>query len=83
MKIQNGYVAASTKAVTSFYNPIQTRSAEIIRSTANSAQFLDRDTNPGFADVTVAAMIQHFFNDPANVKSQLKALQGQAKLVTS
>lgn len=83
VKIQNGYVAASKNADTSFYNPIQTRSAEIIKSTANIAQFLDRDTNPGFADDTVAAMIQHFFNDPGNVKSQLSALQGQAKLIAN
>lgn len=83
VKIQNGYVAASKNADTSFYNPIQTRSAEIIKNTKHIAQFLDRDTNPGFADDTVASMIQQFFNDPGNVKSQLTALQGQAKLVAN
>ena len=57
-------VAAATNADTSSYNAIQKKSAQIIGSSKNIAQFLDRDTNPDFADNTVAAMIQSFFNNP-------------------
>ena len=74
-------VAAATNADTSNYNPIQTASAKLIASSKNIAQFLDRDTDPGFADTTVAAMIQSFFNNPSQVQSQLKALEAQAKTV--
>src|SRR5665213_432696 len=74
-------IAAATNADTSTYNPIQQKSVEIIKSSKNIAQFLDRDTNPDFADNTVAAMIQSFFNAPTQVASQLKALEGQAKTV--
>ena len=43
-------MAAATNADTSNYNPIQTASAKLIGSSKNIAQFLDRDTDPDFAD---------------------------------
>ena len=74
-------VAAATNADTSNYNAIQKKSAQIIGSSKNIAQFLDRDTNPQFADDTVANMIDSFFNSPNDVQSQLKSLESQAKQV--
>src|SRR5665213_310992 len=81
LKTDPSDIAAATNADTSTYNPIQQKSVELIKASKNIAQFLDRDTNPDFADNTVAAMIQSFFNDPGAVASQLKALEGQAKTV--
>lgn len=74
-------VAAATNADTSNYNAIQKKSAQIIASSKNIAQFLDRDTNPQFADDTVANMLDSFFNSPNEVQSQLKSLESQAKQV--
>jgi multiple sugar transport system substrate-binding protein len=74
-------IAAASNADTSNYNPIQQKSVELIKASKNIAQFLDRDTNPDFADNTVAAMLQSFFNSPNEVASQLTALEGQAKTV--
>jgi multiple sugar transport system substrate-binding protein len=74
-------VAAATNADTSNYNAIQKKSVEIIGASKNIAQFLDRDTNPQFADDTVANMIDSFFNSPNEVASQLKSLESQAKQV--
>jgi multiple sugar transport system substrate-binding protein len=74
-------IAAATNADTSNYNAVQQKSVQLIAASKNIAQFLDRDTNPDFADNTVAAMIQSFFNDPSQVSSQLNALEGQAKTV--
>ncbi len=76
-------IAAATNADTSTYNPIQQKSvADHQGSSKNIAQFLDRDTNPDFADNTVAAMIQSFFNNP-KVRSHRSSrpLKGQAKTV--
>lgn len=81
LKTDPSDVAASFKADTSGYNAVQKKSAELIGSVKHIAQFLDRDTNPGFADTTVAAMIQKFFDNPNDVASQLKALEAQAKSV--
>jgi multiple sugar transport system substrate-binding protein len=74
-------VAAATNADTSNYNAIQKKSAQIISGSKDIAQFLDRDTNPDFADNTVSAMIQSFFNNPKDAASLLKGLEGQAKTV--
>jgi multiple sugar transport system substrate-binding protein len=74
-------VAAATNADTSNYNAIQKKSAQVISSSKDIAQFLDRDTNPDFADNTVSAMIQSFFNNPKDAASLLKGLEGQAKTV--
>jgi multiple sugar transport system substrate-binding protein len=74
-------VAAATNADTSNYNALQKKSVEIIGASKNIAQFLDRDTNPQFADDTVANMIDSFFNNPGDVQSQLKSLESQAKQV--
>ncbi len=74
-------ISAATDADTSKYNAIQQKSAEIIKNSKNIAQFLDRDTNPDFADNTVANMITSFFNSPNDVASQLKSLESQAKTV--
>ena len=74
-------VAAATNADTSHYNAIQLKSAQIIKSSKDIAQFLDRDTNPDFADNTVSAMIQSFFTTPKDAASLLKGLEGQAKTV--
>jgi multiple sugar transport system substrate-binding protein len=74
-------VAAATNADTSQYNAIQLKSAQIIKSSKDIAQFLDRDTNPDFADNTVSAMIQSFFTTPKDAASLLKGLEGQAKTV--
>jgi len=74
-------VAAATNADTSNYNAIQKKSVQIIGASKNIAQFLDRDTNPDFADNTVANMIDSFFTNPGDVASQLKSLESQAKQV--
>jgi multiple sugar transport system substrate-binding protein len=74
-------VAAATNADTSNYNAIQLKSAQIIKSSKDIAQFLDRDTNPDFADNTVSAMIQSFFSSPKDAASLLNGLEGQAKTV--
>jgi multiple sugar transport system substrate-binding protein len=74
-------VAAATDADTSNYNAIQLASATLIKNSKDIAQFLDRDTNPDFADNTVSAMIQSFFTTPKDAASLLKGLEGQAKTV--
>jgi len=81
LKTDPSDVAAATNADTSNYNAIQKKAAQIIGSSKDIAQFLDRDTNPDFADNTVSAMIQSFFSSPKDAASLLKGLEGQAKTV--
>jgi len=56
-------VAAGKDADTSGYTAFQKKSAEIIAGSKAIAQFLDRDTDPGFATQMIA-FLQTFLKDP-------------------
>jgi multiple sugar transport system substrate-binding protein len=74
-------VAAATDASTTNYNALQKKAAELIRSTKNIAQFLDRDTRPDFASPVVIPAIQAFLKNPNDVDGVTKSLQQQAKSI--
>jgi multiple sugar transport system substrate-binding protein len=76
-------VALATDASVPTYNAIQKKSVEAIGKTKNIAQFLDRDSDGGFADNTVAAAIDKFIEDPTSstIKSIQSSLEAQAKTV--
>jgi multiple sugar transport system substrate-binding protein len=71
-------VGVATNMNTSGYNAVQQKSVEIIKSTKNIAQFMDRDTDPGFADTVMIPAIQSFINSPGNYSSMLKSVEAQA-----
>lgn len=62
----------------STYSPLQQRYAELISSTPNIAQYLDRDTRPDFSAPVVLPAFQDFLNDPSRVDSILESVQSQA-----
>ncbi|QDZ14519.1 ABC transporter substrate-binding protein [Humibacter ginsenosidimutans] len=76
-------VALANDADVPSYNAIQKKSVEVIKACKNVAQFLDRDSDPGFADNTVAAAVDKFINSPtpATIKSIQSSLEAQAKTV--
>jgi multiple sugar transport system substrate-binding protein len=74
-------VAAATDASTANYNALQKKAAEIIGSTKNIAQFLDRDTRPDFASPVVIPALQTFLKNPNDVDGVTKSLQQQAKSI--
>jgi len=76
-------VALATDANVPTYNAIQKKSVEVIKACKNVAQFLDRDSDPGFADNTVAAAVDKFINSPtpATIQSIQSSLEAQAKTV--
>ncbi len=65
------------------YNAIQKKSVQVIAKCQHIAQFMDRDSDPGFADNTVAAAIDSFVNNPSssNIASIQKSLEAQAKSI--
>jgi len=65
------------------YNAIQKKSAQVIGQTKAVSQFLDRDTDAGFADNTVAAAIDKFINSPtkSTISDIQSSLEAQAKSV--
>ena len=64
---------------TSAYNAVQKKSVEIIQNTKNIAQFMDRDSVPGFIDNVVEPQIQQFItNNGSGISGILSTIEGQA-----
>jgi multiple sugar transport system substrate-binding protein len=83
LKYDQWDVALATDAKVPSYNAIQKKSVQVISQCKAVAQFMDRDSDPGFADNTVAAAIDKFIQDPSsgNIKSIQSNLEAQAKSV--
>ncbi len=81
LKTDSNDVAAADDASTANYNALQKKAAELIKSTKNIAQFLDRDTRPDFASPVVIPALQSFLNSPADIDGVTKSLQQQAKTI--
>ena len=81
LKTDSNDVAAASDASTANYNALQKKAAELIGSTKNIAQFLDRDTRPDFASPVVIPAIQSFLKNPKDVDGVTKSLQQQAKTI--
>jgi multiple sugar transport system substrate-binding protein len=81
VKSDPNVVAAANGASTEGYSPVQKKAAEVIGSTANIAQFLDRDTRPDFASPVVIPALQQFLQDPKDIDGVTKSMQEQAKSI--
>lgn len=78
-KVDPGKVKANSGADTSSYNALQKKSAELIGSAKNIAQFLDRDTRPDFASTVMIPALQDFIKDPSKAGSILASIEKQKK----
>ncbi len=81
LKTDPNDIAASDDASTAGYNATQKKAAELIGSSKNIAQFLDRDTRPDFASPVVIPALQAFIKDPQDIDGVTKSLQQQAKSI--
>ncbi len=77
LAIEGASVAASGQAQTSGYNKIQAKSAELVTSAKNIAQFFDRDTSPDFVSNVIGDAFAAFVADPSQVDSILSGIEEQ------
>jgi multiple sugar transport system substrate-binding protein len=65
------------------YNDIQTKAVASISACKSVSQFMDRDTDPGFASNVMIPSIQKFIGDPSkgNIKSLQTSIESQAKSI--
>src|SRR4029079_10855749 len=70
-------VAANTKADTSKYNKIQTKSAELVGSAKRVSQFLDRDTSAHFVANVIGDAFANFHAYPTQIDSILSNIESQ------
>ena len=81
LKSDPNNVGAANGVSTEGYNALQKKAAELIGSTENIAQFLDRDTRPDFASPVVIPALQQFLQDPKDIDGVTKSLQQQAESI--
>jgi multiple sugar transport system substrate-binding protein len=81
LKSDPASVGANKGVDTSSYNAVQKKSAEIIGSTANIAQFLDRDTRPDFASTVMIPALQDFIKNPNDIDGLTKKIESQKKSI--
>lgn len=72
---------ANSGADTSQLTEVQLAGAELISSAESIAQFLDRDTDSGFASTVVIPSLQSFLQNPGDVDSILADMEAQAQTI--
>ena len=75
--VDNSAVPANSKFDASKFTPIQKKSAELVGSAKNIAQFLDRDTSPDFVSNVIADAFANFHADPSSIDSILSDIEAQ------
>lgn len=75
--VNPNWLATANDATISGYTALQDKALELIGSASNIAQFLDRDTDPGFASEVVGVGLTEFINDPSSVNDVLASIEAQ------
>ncbi|MFG2633319.1 ABC transporter substrate-binding protein [Streptomyces sp. NPDC048362] len=74
-------VAASNKADTSAYSPLQKKAFEMIGAARNLTQFMDRDSRPDFTSTVMQPGLQKFLQNPKGVDGLLSSIERQKKTI--
>jgi multiple sugar transport system substrate-binding protein len=77
LSVTPSVVGAHADTDTSSYNALQRKSAELVGSARFISQFLDRDTDPGFAADVVGVAIADFLANPSRIDSILATVEAQ------
>ncbi|WP_369275703.1 ABC transporter substrate-binding protein [Streptomyces sp. R11] len=81
LKSDPSVVAASTKADTSSYSPLQKKAYEMISGAKSLTQFMDRDSRPDFTSTVMQPALQKFIRDPKGIDSLLSSIERQKKTI--
>ncbi|WP_330467676.1 extracellular solute-binding protein [Streptomyces longwoodensis] len=74
-------VAASAKASTASYTPLQKKAFEMISGAKSLTQFMDRDSRPDFTSTVMQPGLQKFLQNPKGVDSLLSSIERQKKTI--
>jgi multiple sugar transport system substrate-binding protein len=81
LKADPSVVAASDKASTSAYSPLQKKAFEMISGAKSLTQFMDRDSRPDFTSTVMQPALQKFLQNPKGVDSLLSSIERQKKTI--
>jgi multiple sugar transport system substrate-binding protein len=79
LKVFPSNVACHKNADTASYNALQKKAVELVTGAKHITQFMDRDTNPDFAQNVMIPALQQFLNNPNDVDTVLKQVEAQKK----
>ncbi len=71
-------IGAHVETDTSTYDPLQLKSADLVRNAANISQFMDRDTRPDFAATVMIPELKRFLANPKEIADVTGSIQAQA-----
>jgi multiple sugar transport system substrate-binding protein len=72
-------IAASNKADSAAYNKLQQKCVTFVNEAKHITQFLDRDTDPGFASDAMTNSINSFIKNPGDIDGLVKGIAAQSK----
>jgi multiple sugar transport system substrate-binding protein len=81
LKSDTSVVAASNKADTSSYTPLQKKAYEMISNAKSLTQFMDRDSRPDFTSTVMQPSLQKFLQNPKGVDGVLSSIERQKKTI--
>ncbi|MET7353820.1 ABC transporter substrate-binding protein [Streptomyces mirabilis] len=81
LKSDPSVVAASRRADTSSYTPLQKKAYDMIAGAKSLTQFMDRDSRPDFTATVMQPALQKFIRDPKGVDSLLSSIERQKKTI--
>ncbi|KUO13708.1 ABC transporter substrate-binding protein [Streptomyces sp. DSM 15324] len=81
LKADASVVAASSKADTSSYTPLQKKAYDMISGAKSLTQFMDRDSRPDFTSTVMQPALQKFVRDPKGIDSLLTSIERQKKTI--
>ncbi|WP_330282798.1 ABC transporter substrate-binding protein [Streptomyces sp. NBC_00588] len=81
LKTDPSVVAASNKASTASYSPLQKKAFEMIGNAKNLTQFMDRDSRPDFTSTVMQPSLQKFLQNPKGIDSLLSSIERQKKTI--
>ncbi|MET7480521.1 extracellular solute-binding protein [Streptomyces sp. NPDC005648] len=81
LKADSSVVAASSKADTSSYTPLQKKAYTMISGAKSLTQFMDRDSRPDFTSTVMQPGLQKFLQNPKGIDSLLTSIERQKKQI--
>jgi multiple sugar transport system substrate-binding protein len=81
LKADSSVVAASSKADTSSYTPLQKKAYTMISGAKSLTQFMDRDSRPDFTSTVMQPGLQKFLQNPKGIDNLLSSIERQKKQI--
>jgi multiple sugar transport system substrate-binding protein len=81
LKADPSVIGANSQVDTSSYNSLQKKAVQLISGAKNTAQFMDRDTRPDFAQTVMIGALQDFIKNPKDVDGLTGQIEAQKKQI--